>query len=36
MLRALLCVQLMEDELQGDQEGSLHDEDSDAGDDGVA
>ena len=36
MLRALSCAQLMEDEVQGDQEGGLHREDGDAGGDGVA
>jgi hypothetical protein len=32
----MACAHLVEDEVQGDQEGALHDEDGDAGGDGAA
>ena len=35
MLGELSCARLVEDEVQGDQEGGLHGEDGGAGDNGV-
>jgi hypothetical protein len=35
-LERMACARLMEDEVQGDQEGALHGEDGDAGGDGAA